>query len=213
MKNIIPFLVALSISFSGCIEIVEELKVNEDKSGTMLYKVETDELGGLLNIISEFAGGSFENEMKKEFKKFAGKLRGRPGINNIKYNFGSTAGDYYVSFDFKSDKHLNNALYDVFGIKKTVFTPKFLKIKKTKLSKLNYAPWVKRYLESEDIRLPESSLSNLVTLRSVTYISKEIKRTSGQSVELSKDKKYATQRFDVQDVVDNEVNVGLKLKY
>ncbi len=213
MKKIIPFFVALSIVFTGCIEIVEEMKVNDDRSGTITYKIETDEFGNFFNIISEIAGGSFEDEMKKEFEKFTGKLRGKSGISNINYNFRDAAGDYFVSFDFASDKHLNAALYDIFGIKKTVFTPKFLKIKNQKIKKSNYAPWVKRYLESEDIDLPESIFSKLVTLKSVTHTTNNIKKVSGQSVKLSQDNKTVTQHFDIQDIIDNKIDVGLKLKY
>lgn len=213
MKNIIPFLVALSVLFTGCIEIVEEISINEDQSGTMMYKIETDEIGGILNVLSELAGGSFENEMKREIERYTGKLRGKSGISNIAYNFRDSSGDYYVSFDFGSDKHLNAALYDIFGIKKTILTPKFLTIKKSKFKKSNYAPWVERYLESEDIELPESTFSNFVTLKSVTHTSKKIKKASGQSVKLPQDRKTVTQHFDIQEIIDNKIDVGLKLKY
>ena len=213
MKKIIPFFVVLSIVFTGCIEIVEEMKVNDDRSGTITYKIETDEFGNFFNIITEMAGGSFEDNLKNEFEKFTSKLRGKAGISNINYNFRDAAGNYFVSFDFASDKHLNTALYDIFGIRKTVFTPKFLKIKNQKIKKSNYAPWVERYLESENIDLPESTFSKLVRLKSVTHTTKKIKKATGQSVELSQDHKSVTQHFDIQDIIDNKIDVGLKLRY
>lgn len=68
-------------------------------------------------------------------------------------------------------------------------------------------------MDSEGIEIPTSSFSNLVTQRSVVSLSQKIKKVSGESVQLSGDKKSATQRFDIQDIIENKVNVGLKLKY
>ena len=68
-------------------------------------------------------------------------------------------------------------------------------------------------MESEDIDLPESIFSKLVTLKSVTHTTNNIKKVSGQSVKLSQDNKTVTQHFDIQDIIDNKIDVGLKLKY
>lgn len=213
MKKIIPFIAIFLVLFTGCIEIVEEIKVNEDKSGTMTYKIETDELGVFINMISGMMDESFDNKIRLEFEKYTRKLRGKPGISNISYNYKDASEDYYISFDFASDKHLNAALYDVLGIKENIFTPTFIKIKRSKLKKLNYAPWVKRYIDSEGIEIPTSYFSNLVTQRSVVSLSQKIKKASGESVQLSGDRKISTQQFDIQNIIENKTNVGLKLKY
>lgn len=213
MKKIIPFIAIFLVFLTGCIEIVEEIKINEDRSGTMTYKIETDEIGTFINMISGMVDESFDDKIRQEFEKYTRKLRGNPGISNINYNYKDTSEDYYISFDFASDNDLNDALYDVLGIKKNMFTPAFIKIKQSKLKKINYAPWVKRYMDSEGIEIPTSSFSNLVTQRSVVSLSQKIKKVSGESMQISGDKKSTTQRFDIQDIIENKVNVGLKLKY
>jgi len=69
MKKIIPFIAIFLVLFTGCIEIVEKIKVNEDRSGTMTYRIETDEFGTFINMISGMMDESFENEIRKELWK------------------------------------------------------------------------------------------------------------------------------------------------
>jgi len=69
MKKIIPFIAIFLVLFTGCIEIVEKIKVNEDRSGTMTYRIETDEFGTFINMISGMMDESFDDEIKKEFEK------------------------------------------------------------------------------------------------------------------------------------------------
>lgn len=213
MKRIVSFLIFSTIFLSSCIEIIEEININDDKSGSISYRLETNELAALLNNISGFMDISFENQLKTEATKFAAKIKKMEGIQNVVLETDEGLGGYKFSFDFSSAKKLNKALYEATGNKKTIFSPSYIKISKHKIKKLNFAPWVKKYFEKEDINIPDKNILNMITYKSLIHLPNEITWKNKIRAKILNNQKTVSQSFSIENVFENKVDVGIKIKY
>ncbi len=196
---------------TSCIEIVEEITVNPDMSGTISYSIESDQFTSLFSSLSGmFDQNTLKEQLTERFKEFATKFKGRKHIKNVKFIIGDNITDASLSFDFTSTKELNMALYEIAGSKKSFFAPSYLKISRHKLKKFNIAPYLKKKLKEQDIILPEELL-NMIEFKSVYHLPRNIKSAKGESVSLSE--QTAIQSFKFIDVYENRKNTGVKIKY
>ena len=193
--------------------MVEEIKINDDKSGSISYKLETNEFATLLNRITGFLDVSFESQFKTEAAELASRLKDMEGIENVVFETDDRSGYYGLSFDFSNTKELNNALYEISGNKKNIFSPGYIKISKHKFKKLNFAPWVKKYFEKENIKIPESEILDLFTYKSIIHFPNEIIRINKKTASVSDNRKTIIQAYSIEDIFENKIDAGIKAKY
>jgi hypothetical protein len=213
MKKIIPVVLIFTILFTGCIEIVEEITLHKNQSGNIRYRIKTNQLISFIDNFTNWIDLSFENQLKSEADKFASKIKKQEGIDSVKINLSGKFSDYNMGFSFSSADNLNNAFYEVFGYKPSIFSPKYLKVTEHHLSRKNFSPWVKKYFEQEGIELPTGELLNNVYFKTVIYFPKEIKKHRGDNISLSGDRKVLTQKNKLMNVIENKSNVSIKSKY
>lgn len=212
MKKIIPIVVIL-LTFSSCIEIVEEIHINDDKSGTLSYRLESSQIGFLLNKLSGVFDATIEDQLQEKIKEFAFLLKQQEGINKVEFTIDPVSIDYELYCEFSDSKKLNTAMYRVFGYKKTILTPSYIKVSNHKVKKRNFSPMLKDYLENEGIEIPSEYLSGLIYFNSSVYLPRKVKSATGKQVEIITDKNLVNQTFKLTDVIENKVNVGVKIKY
>lgn len=221
VKKIFPFLYRLRllfltmflIVFTSCIEIVETITINENLSGSIKYSVETSELASIFNNFSGFLEEGYEKDLEKVINKYVAVLDHEDGISNVNYIIDKRKGNYGFSFDFENSKKLNIALYNISGNKKGFFSPSYLKLSKKKLKKLNISPWVKKYLERENIEIPESSLTNMIDFKSVYKLPGKINSTSNSRAKIKENKQSAVTNYSLTDIIENKVNSGIRIRF
>lgn len=115
------FIVLTLLSLSSCIEIIDDLTLHNDGSGTLKYTINLS--SSKVKVNSILALDSFNNqkvpsidEIKQMTRDFQSLLSKEPGISNVKIDFNSV--DFIVKFscDFSHVTHLQKA------IKKTIAT-------------------------------------------------------------------------------------------
>lgn len=132
MKKIFLFILPVLL-LSGCIKIVEEITINADKSGSVTFKMDLGSLGGFaMNMGDSYMQGTLLEQVKNIPTTAAALLKNIDGLSNIK-SVTNSGGLYSVSFDFKNEKDLNQALYKLFDVKKSFFAPNYIRIKKHKI--------------------------------------------------------------------------------
>lgn len=212
MKKLIP-IVAILLSLSSCIEVIEEIHINKDKSGKLSYRLESSQIGFLMKKFSGLFEVSYEDQLKGKVEELSILLDLQEGINNVEFNSNPNSMDYELSCEFSDSKTLNTALYKVFGYKKTILTPNYLKISKSSIKKTNFSPMLKKYLEEEGIEIPSNYLSEVIYFKSYIHLPKEVKKVKGSGLEIPMAENLVTQTFKLTDVIENKVNVGIKIKY
>lgn len=212
MKKLIPIVVIL-FSFTSCIEISEEIKINKDKSGSLSYKLESNRLGILFNKLSGFIDITFEEQLKEKTGELAFRLKQKEGITHVEFNIDHNTMDYELKCEFSDTKKLNVAIYEVFGYKKTFFSPSYLKVSNHTVKKINFSPMLKSYLEDEGIEIPSEYLSEVIFFKSTIHLPEKVKNTKGSHVKIINEKNMVNQKFRFTDVIENKVNVGIKIRY
>lgn len=198
---------------SSCLELVEEIKVNKNKSGTIIYSIESMDGGNIFSSLTSMFNISLEDQIRVEADKLVQQLLNQPGISNVEYNLNGRTGTYYVKFDFQNHQSVNNAFYAVSGNKKTFFTPGYFKISGHRFKKINFAPWLKKYLEKEEIDLPQHLIADMIVFKSVIEVPNNIRRVTPRDTKISSSNRETTQRFTLSAILANEVDTGVKIRF
>ena len=199
--------------FSGCIEIVEEITINSDKSGTVSFNMDIGTLGGLaINMGEKYMQSSMLNQIKNLPETVAVMLKGINGLSNIK-PITNKKGLYSISFDFKNTKQLNTAIYKLFDVKKKFFEPNYLRLTKRKLVKKNYAPVLRFFVNKYQNQLKDKSILKIISYKSIFHFPEEVKNFSNNKYIISSDKKTLEFKCTLDELLSEKTNIGNKVRY
>jgi len=210
MKHKFLLYFLLFFIFSSCIEIEEKVSIHQDLSGQISYTIKTSKLG---SFISGVIDKRIEAQIKIEADKLIEKLKMQPGIENVQYELNPRNHIYYVQFDFDRAESFNKALYAMGDSKKTFFTPGYLHINRCRVKKINFSKYVSFYLKKEGIEIPNDFITQMLTFKSIIEVPEEIKKTKGLGTVISTDRKSVTQKFLVNEIIQQKINTRLKVRY
>jgi hypothetical protein len=206
-------IVAMSISMQSCVEIIEEITVKEDRSGTMSLSAGLSGVNSLLGLIGSFANIAPLDDIEGEVEIIISKLKAQEGISNVRFSKIKSRGNYALSFDFKDSKSLNNALYAVSDQQKKFFQPSFYKIKKNKYQRRNMTNWANMLLEKEKENLPDEAIFELVEYKAIVNVPRPATHVKADDAIVSKNKKTISTKNFVSDILDNRIDTGMKVKF
>ncbi len=206
-------LLILAFSLSSCLEISETIRVNKNQSGSIKYELKSSNTGNFLSMISGLFEVSIEDQIVGEAEKFIGQLKKQEGISNIQHNFDKYRGSYSVSFDFANSKYVNEAVYKLAGSKKNIFMPGYIKVKKSQFKKINFSPWIKKYLEKENIQIPSSPITEIITFTSYVELPSTVVKVKPANAIISNDKKEVKQEFPLTEIVSGKAKTGIRIKF
>jgi hypothetical protein len=198
------------LALNGCIEIMEEIIIHEDESGTVSYRIDHPGPSGLLGDLMRIIEPAAEKGIIMEAERMIQVLESQKGISNLEYSLHGRSGTYFVRFDFDDCADFNDAIYAMGGARKTILTPNYMKIKKNRFKKFNFTPSLNRYLKKEELSLPSPILINNVTFRSVVHTPGDIRKVKNGS---SMDARTAVQQFEMSDILSGDANTGIKVRY
>ncbi|HNW99298.1 MAG TPA: hypothetical protein PKK00_12890 [Bacteroidales bacterium] len=211
MKKIFLFILPIFL-LTGCIDIVEEITLNADNSGSVKFYTDMGTLGNFAMSLGEnYMKGTSLDQIKSLPSTAAALLKDVDGISNIKST--SQKGLYSVSFDFKNSKQLNDALYKLFNQKKRFYEPAYIKIKKHKIVKKNYAPLLRLFARKYKDQLKDNNVLKYISYKSVFNLPSEVNNFSNKKSTLSADKKKLEFTCTAEDLLTTNTNIGNKIKY
>lgn len=135
-------LLLISLSFSSCIEIVEEIKINQDLSGNYHLYLEHKDLDFLFNSMAQ----DFD---LRELETILKKLKQQDGISNFSADIRPNKGKVSIQFDFSDSKSLTKAFYASIGAEKRFYNKSFLKVKQAKIKRPNLTPYFAKYAKTK----------------------------------------------------------------
>jgi len=206
-------LLAVFFLFTSCIDIVEEMTIHSDRSGSLAYRIEISGAGNFLSELTGMFSASVEDQIKVEANQFIQILKTQDGITNLQYNLTGGPGTYFLEFDFKDHESLNNSLYAIGGAKKTMFSPGYIKIGKSKFKKLNFTPWLNRYLKQEEIEFQSPFITDNIAFVSVVNVPEDISGTKPADKNVYGFLRKTRQEFRLSDILEGESNTSLKIRY
>ncbi len=119
MKNVFYLLfISLTFTLSSCIEIIDDIAIKNDGSGTFKYTVNLS--SSKIKINSILALDSLEGrrvpsieEIQQKVAAFKSKLEGKPGISNVTLEENYNEYIFKLKCDFTNISALQNALKEV----------------------------------------------------------------------------------------------------
>jgi len=204
--------ICLLMITTSCIDLEEKLSINDDRSGTISYTLDMNQENSLLGLLSGFMDRSYQKQLNVQLQEWAGKLVKQQGISAVKHTANFDRGIIFLSFDFSNAKSLNNALYAISDNRKTWLSPSYIKIKKHRTKKFNIAPYIRQYLNKEDVKLDPTILKHIgytFTIEAPAVI----KNVSADNTTLNQESTSVSQHFEIEDVINNRVNTGIKIRY
>ena len=210
MNKILPLFLLLFFLLSGCIEIIEEITLHNDNSGNIKYRIQTDQFGSIVNSLNDFIDVSIENQIKSKIEDFSFKLKNLEGIDSVKFNLNGKSDNSLLTFSFANPAVLNAAIYSMIGYKKNLFSPKYITITNHNFRRKNFSPWIKKYLNKENIEIPVRELISMVAYKTVIHYPVRVKKYKGKNLEITVDRMKITQRNRLRDVLDDKTNVSIK---
>ena len=209
-RFILLFSITALLLLQSCVEIVEEITVNNDRSGKVALSVKIGKGNGLFGLISQFADLSFMDEIEDEAGKTVSVLKQQKGISNVVFEGGRKM---QLSFDFDNHKNLNKALYAVSGNEKTMFNPAIYKLRRNSFVKNNMTTWGKLMLEANKDKMPDEVVFDLVQITTIVHLPEPVKRTSGEGIAVSKDRRTATTSHFVSEILEENISTKMKVKF
>ncbi len=160
MNKILKFLSLLfiSLSFSSCIELVEEININPDLSGDYHLYIQHQGLDFLLDYIADDIDIS-------SIQIGIERLKIQSGIRAVKSDIRPRKGKFSIQFHFDDATSLNRAFYASLGVKKQFYHKDFIKIKQRKIKRPNLTPYLFRYAKANGVlqQIPSDKLLDYIT--------------------------------------------------
>ena len=187
---------SLVLILSSCIEIIDDIKVNLDGSGTFKYNINLSSSRTKVNSIialDSIDGRKIPSldEIKNKVNLFEDLLINQEGITNVIIDKDFTQFIFKVQCDFKSINDLQKGLKNV--ISQISSDPKINAAKYNWLSSdsCKFNRMVPQVSTDQVSRIPQKDMDLLKngTYISITRFNKEIEKVSNHNSKLSKDKK------------------------
>lgn len=213
-KTFVLILIGLVVFLQGCIEIVEKLEVNSDRSGSVTLSVSTGQNNPLLSLIHQYVDMSFMDDVAANARQISYVLRVQDGISNVQLKDNLRGGGLELSFDFENDKKLNNALYATAGIEKSFFQPNVYKIRKHRFVRKNTTGWIARLIAQEKENIPDEAIFDLIKIKSVFQIPATAKGVNAAcKISASRDNQTFTTSHFLSDLLDKKINTRVAIRY
>jgi hypothetical protein len=205
--------------FSSCFEVIEDVTVKRDGTGSMKLTVNFSQSQtkiAAIMMMDSIQGLKVpsRNEIQEQMEQAAARLRTMKGISNVSQSADFTNFIASISFSFKNVADVNNLvkeLLDEYNVK-------------TKLSATYHydqqdARFTRAYNYSADVREQFNKLKDRDRdiLRSASYISifrfdNTISSYSNQAARMSKNQQAIMQRFPLSDLASGKADISNQIQ-
>ncbi len=209
MKKLIALL-CIAFLLQSCIEIKETITLNANGSGNIALLIDLGKIGKAINQQSNV---TFLDQIKKVPLEAKNLLKSSKGISNLQTIADDEEGVYAISFDFKNTKSLNNAIYSLFNQKKLAVMPNFIKVSKHKLTRMNFAPLIKKYVAKDKGNMVSDMFYQYVNFESTYNFPTAVKKVSNSKAKLENDNKTVHLKYTLHDLLTTDFDYGISVKY
>jgi len=209
MRRLYIIILSIIITFSltSCIDLIEEVTINKNLSGHYELRLEAGGFGGMMN-------GQIDMPAMRELNEKVNQLKHQDGISNVQKNIQPKNMQFKINFDFRDEKALNQAMYQLADIEPNMFIKKFLKIKKNKVIRPNLSPYLQLLIEDQKLleQIPSTDLLNYINYKFIVNTPTDIRGVKGKNAMIQSNKKTVISSYSFKDLIINKQNVYLKVR-
>ncbi len=209
MKKLI-LLLSIAFALQSCIEIKETITLNDYGGGNIALLIDLGKIG---KAIKQQSGTNFLDQIKKVPLEAKDLLKKNKGISNLQTKADDDEGVYAISFDFKNSKALNSAIYSLFNQKKLAVMPNIVKVSKHKLSRMNFAPFLKKYVAQDKGNMVSDMLYQYINFESTYNFPRAVKKVSNSKAKLENNDKTVHLKYTLHDLLTTDFDYGISVRY
>jgi ribosomal protein L23 len=214
-KLFVILLLTISVFFTSCFEVIEEITMGKDGTGTMTLTVNFSQSKNriaAIMLMDSIHGYKVprKQEIQQEIDKTVAQLSRMPGISNVKStaDFTNFVADIRFSFKDVADvNHLVKALLEQY------------KVKSTNIPTYNYnkeeARFTRDYSYSNDVKAQFNQLKNrdkeifsAAAYVSILRFETTITSYSNKLARISKNQQAIIQRLAIPDLINGQANIS-----
>jgi hypothetical protein len=205
----------LPIFFSSCFEIIEELNLNADGSGSMVITINLSQsktkVASIL-LMDSINGYKVPNKaaIQKEINEAVANLKSMPGISNVKSTTDFNNYIASISFSFKDVSNINNVSKKILEAQKikasNISTYSYNKATATFARDYKYYPATKT--EYNKLKKEDREIFKTATYTSICRFPVPVTKHTNPLAKVSKSQRAVMQKCSVMDLINGAVNVS-----
>lgn len=205
----------LPIFFSSCFEIIEELNLNADGSGSMVITINLSQsktkVASIL-LMDSINGYKVPNKaaIQKEINEAVANLKSMPGISNVKSTTDFNNYIASISFSFKDVSNINNVSKKILEAQKikasNISTYSYNKATATFARDYKYYPATKT--EYNKLKKEDREIFKTATYTSICRFPVPVAKHTNPLAKISKSQRAVMQKCSVMDLINGAVNVS-----
>ncbi len=208
-----------SMSLSGCLDVLEEITLKKDGSGTFVNKMDASKAAEMITTLSALdSTGQMGAQMKFTFDSIFDaewhKYKMIAGISNIKIDT-SQPFIYQVSMDFENINALNTAMIagkeDIEALKNLFTFEKGLFERKDHMAGFDLGKISGENDSDESTKEMTRNLIKEMTYSIVYNLPYAVKSMTHSSATLTDDKKTVRLKCSFLDLMDKKIGIGNKI--
>ena len=207
------FAVILSLGLTSCIDILDEIKLNSDKSGSVFIGIESQLLGTLFGLANQHIPQEAVDSVLGFPQHSKAKLDAIEGVNDVKAFNQLNEGRFGISFKFDDPKALNKAYYSLFEMKYAWYYPNIVKIRKHSISRRNLTPQLIKQIEQNSPNIKDSEYLKYLNIKTIIELPKDAKwlKTENPKEEINSNKIII--RYPLTEVLQEEKSTSYKIHF
>lgn len=205
--------IILSVSLTSCIELLEEIKLNEDKSGSVFIGIESQVLASILDVVREQVSFDSISELEDLPSKLKERIINVKGISEVNSFDKVDDGRLGISFNFSNPTALNRAYFALAEVNKKWYHPNIIRVTKHKISRKDLTPQLINQLEKNYPKLKDSELTKFLSLKLVVKLpSPSISVYDGEKEVLTKTKNVRL-NYGLSEILEEEKPTSFKIRF
>jgi hypothetical protein len=205
----IYLLLLFTLLLQSCIDIVERIDLNKNRSGSFSLSVSITGKKFLFDLLNIGIDTEVLDDIVIMANDAADLLQQCEGISNVKVVTGSNKMTVALAFDFDNQHNLNRALYYMAGEEKTIFKPAIYKFKRTRFERKNITKFIKQAANGQKFEL-KPSLINYIT---EVNLPRPAKMVVPANASLHHSGFMVRVSGNLAEILENNTNTGIKVRY
>jgi hypothetical protein len=214
-KHFVTLLLAISIFFTSCFEVIEEITLSKDGTGTMRLTVNCSQSKtriAAIMLMDTIHGHKVprKQEIQQEIDKTVAQLSRMPGISNVKstVDFTNFIADIRFSFKDVADvNHLTKALLEQYKVKSTNIPTYSYNKEEARFSKdYSYSGDVKK--QFNQLKDRDKEIFKTAAYVSILRFETTITDYSNKLARISRNQQAIIQRMAIADLINGRINIS-----
>ncbi|MCF6349642.1 MAG: hypothetical protein L3J23_01255 [Flavobacteriaceae bacterium] len=211
MKNIFKITLLISLLFlASCFEIIEEVTLNNDGSGNILFTLNMSKSRTKLNSIMLLDSINTykvptKNKIKKHFTEIVSKIKQTKGVSNVKNTANFDDFIFTITCDFTNVTVLNNIISTFSSLEESKKVAKNNHFNYNSINKIftrSYHYDLKR--EFEKTKIQDRKIIQDASFTTIYRFVSPILSSKNSIARVSKSKKAIMLKVTVQDIIDDK---------